>query len=207
MANQTTNPNPQFNHSTRLTSSQILQQFPSWSNHPSGNIAAVRYGDIPDKTYTEQDYKYFQTLSRTSSNICYVNAFIYMVNGSYDIYKTNAGDVFIHHDTQKLMYGSVNIPYRSKSIMIHINLMYGRKALSILDLKGTGKVRGFCNKDGQGSPTNHLSTEEFDRDTIKKILSNPMAEYGYGIQKFMQAARDLYEEEPYNYIMEKTFEL
>ena len=105
------------------------------------------------------------------------------------------------------MHGSINVPYRVKSISIIINLMYGFKALTILDLKGTGKVKGFCNENGQGSPANHLSTEEMDADVIKKILSNPMEDYGCAVQKFMQTARDLYYEEPYNYIMQKTFEL
>ena len=50
--------------------------------------------------------------------------------------------------------------------------MYGFKALSILSLRGTGKVKGFCNKDGQGSPANHLSTEELDTDIIKSVLNN-----------------------------------
>ena len=85
--------------------------------------------------------------------------------------------------------------------------MYGLKALSILSLRGTGKVKGFCNKDGQGSPANQLNTEELEPDTIKKILSNPMSDYGYGIQKFMKTARELYNEEPYNYIMQKIFDL
>ena len=34
-----------------------------------------------------------------------------------------------------------------------------------------------------------------------------MEDYGYGVQKFMQAARELYTEDPYNNIMNKTFEL
>lgn len=85
--------------------------------------------------------------------------------------------------------------------------MYGLKALSILSLRGTGKVKGFCNKDRQGSTANHLSTEELEPDTIKKILSNPMSDYGYGIQKFMKTAIELYNEEPYNYIMQKIFDL
>ena len=38
--------------------------------------------------------------------------------------------------------------------------MYGLKALSLLSLRGTCKAKGLCNKDGQGSPTNHLNTEE-----------------------------------------------
>lgn len=40
--------------------------------------------------------------------------------------------------------------------------MYGFKALSILSLRGTGKVKGFCNKDGIGSLANHLNTEELN---------------------------------------------
>ena len=85
--------------------------------------------------------------------------------------------------------------------------MYGLKALSILSLRGTGKVKGFCNKDGHGSPANQLNTEELDIDIIKSVLNNPMSDYGYGVQKFLQAARELYNEEPYNYIMSKTFDI
>lgn len=85
--------------------------------------------------------------------------------------------------------------------------MYGLKALSLLSLRGTGKVKGFCNKDGIGSPCNHLNTEELDIDIIKSVLNNPMEDYGYGVQKFMQAARELYAEDTFNNIMNKTFEL
>ena len=34
-----------------------------------------------------------------------------------------------------------------------------------------------------------------------------MSDYGYGVQKFLQAARELYNEELYNYIMSKTFDM
>ena len=44
-------------------------------------------------------------------------------------------------------------------------------------------------------------------DIIKSVLNNPMEDYGYGVQKFMQVARELYAEDPYNNIMNKTFEL
>ena len=192
----------------RLTNSQILTQFPSWSNHPSGNIQQVRYGDIPDCQYTQESYNKYQSCTdRHLLNIGCANAYIYSNYGSYDIYKTIPGDVYIQTSTQQLLHGTLSIPYRNKPITVHLNLMYNLKALSILDLKGTGKVKGFCNKDGQGSPANHLSTEELEPDVIKKILSNPMTDYGYGVQKFMDTARELYEEEPYNYIMSKTFDL
>lgn len=192
----------------RLTNSQILTQFPSWANHPSRNIQQVRYGDIPNCQYTHDSYNRYQSeTDRHLLNIGCANAYIYSHYGTYNIYKTIPGDVYIQTSTQQLLHGTLSIPYRNKPITIHVNLMYGLKALSILSLRGTGKVRGFCNKDGQGSPANHLSTEELEPDTTKKILSNPMSDYGYGIQKFLQAAREFYTEESYNYIMQKTFDL
>ncbi len=78
---------------------------------------------------------------------------------------------------------------------------------TLLSLRGTGKVKGWCNKDGQGLPANHLNPEELDVDIIKSVINNPMKDYGYGIQKFMQAAIELYAEDPLNNIMNKTFEL
>lgn len=191
----------------RQTKEQILTQFPSWVNHPSGDIVQVRYGDIPDCTYTQENYDHWLTLTGTLSNITYAEAFIYSINGSYDIYKTILGDIFIHHDTQKLMHGALSIPYRNRPITVSINLMYGIYGLSLLDLRGTGKVKGFCNKDGQGSPVRAASTEEMERDEIIAVLSNPLSDYGYGVQKFMKVAKEMYNEDPYNHIMEKTFNL
>lgn len=192
----------------RLTNSQILTQFPSWVNHPSGNIQQVRYGDIPDCQYTQGSYNRYQSeTDRHTLNIGCTNAYIYSNYGTYDIYKTIPGYVYIQTSTQQLLHGTLSIPYRNKSITIHINLMYGFKALSILSLRGTGKVKGFCNKDGQGSPVNQPHTEKLDIDIIKSVLNNPMSDYGYGVQKFLQAARELYTEESYNYIMQKTFVL
>ena len=192
----------------RLTNEEILIQFPSWANHPSGNIQQVRYGDIPDCQYTQDSYNRYQSeTDRHILNIGCANAYIYSNYGTYDIYKTIPGDIYIQTSTQQILHGSINIPYRNKPITIHVNLMYGFKALSILSLRGTGKVKGFCNKDGQGSPANQLNTEELDIDIIKSVLNNPMSDYGYGIQKLMEAARELYTEEPYNYIMSKTFDM
>lgn len=159
----------------RLTNKEILTQFPSWSNHPSGNIQGVRYGDIPDCQYVQESYNHYQQESDPHLlNIFCANAYIYSQHGAYDIYKTIAGDIYIHTETQQILYGSINIPYRGKPVTCHMNLMYGLKALSLLSLRGTGKVKGWCNKDGQGSPANHLNTEELDIDTIKLVLNNPI---------------------------------
>ena len=46
-----------------------------------------------------------------------------------------------------------------------------------------------------------LNTEELDIDIIKSVINNPMEDYGYGVQKFMQAARELYAEDPHTTIL------
>lgn len=85
----------------RLTNEEILTQFPSWSNHPSGNIQQVRYGDIPDCQYTQNSYNRYQSeTDRHILNIGCANAYIYSQHGTYDIYKTIAGDIYIQTSTQ-----------------------------------------------------------------------------------------------------------
>lgn len=156
----------------RLTNEEILIQFPSWANHPSGNIQQVCCGDIPDCQYTPDSYNRYQSeTDRHILNIGCTNAYIYSNYGTYYIYKTIPGDIYIQTSTQQILHGSINIPYRNKPITIHVNLMYGLKALSILSLRGTGKVKGFYNKDEQGFPANHLSTKDSDAD--KNIFDIP----------------------------------
>lgn len=61
----------------RLTNEEILIQFPSWANHPSGNIQQVRYGDIPDCQYTQGSYNRYQSeTDRHTLNIGCTNAYI-----------------------------------------------------------------------------------------------------------------------------------
>lgn len=100
----------------RLTNEEILTQFPFWSNHPSGNIQQVRYGDIPDCQYTQESYNHYQLETDPYLlNILLANACIYSQHGAFDIYKTIAGDVYIHTETQQILYGSIDIPYRGKT--------------------------------------------------------------------------------------------
>lgn len=73
----------------RLTNEEILIQFPSWTNHPSGNIQQVCCGDIPDCQYTPDSYNRYQSeTDRHILNIGCANAYIYSNYGTYDIYKT-----------------------------------------------------------------------------------------------------------------------
>lgn len=93
----------------RLTNEEILTQFPSWSNHPSGNIQQVRYGDIPDCQYTQESYNYYQQETDPYLlNILLANACIYSQHGAYNIYKTIACDIYIHTEAQQIPYGSID---------------------------------------------------------------------------------------------------
>lgn len=135
------------NHITHhIQSHNLIRRI--YNNHSSGNIQQVPYGDVPDCQYTQGSYNRYQSeTDRYTLNIGCTNAYIYSNYGTYDIYKTIPGDIYIQTSTQQILYDSINIPYRNKPITIHVNLMYGLKALSILSLRGTGKVKGFCNKD------------------------------------------------------------
>ena len=96
----------------------------------------------------------------------------------------------------------MNVKYRGKVHNIIFNRMYGFKKLDVLRLSGDYVV-GFSNADGQGSPS--IRTKEMDRDLIERILNDKLEDYGYAIQRFMEAARELYAEDTTNHIMEKRF--
>ena len=121
-------------------------------------------------------------------------------NGDYNNYYTLLGETHIKPDGTVLA-GNINVKYRGKTHNIHLNMMYGWKALDILRIGEW--VVGFSNKDGQGSPS--IMTKEMDTETIEKILNMPLEDYGYGIQKFMETAREVYDMDTMNYIMDKRF--
>ena len=167
----------------RLTNSQILTQFPSQANHPSRNIQQVHYGDIPDCQYTQEDYNKYQSCTdRHLLNIGCANAYIYSHYGTYDIYKTIPRDIYIQTSTQQILHGSINIPYRNKPITIHVNLMYGLKALSILSLRGTGKVKGFCNNSYK-QPENYIMKNHITISCKRHLICNLLREYIIAVNK------------------------
>ena len=95
------------------------------------------------------------------------------------------------------------VKYYGKTYDIILNEMYGLHSLTILRLGD--KVKGFCNKDGQGSPANKYRTEELDDETILKVLNVDLSDYGESIHKFIKACKDLYDKDNTNYIMDKCF--
>ena len=66
--------------------------------------------------YTQESYNHYQLETDSHLlNILLANACIYSQHGAYDIYKTIAGDIYIHTETQQILYGSIDIPYRGKT--------------------------------------------------------------------------------------------
>lgn len=183
----------------RMTREEILEKYP-W-NESHHDIVSVNYGDEPLIRYNQEEYEYYQKLTGTLANIQAVNAFIYVKNGNYNQYRTLIGNVYIAEDG-RVLCGDVNVKYRGKVHNVILNKMYGFKKLDVLRLSGDYVV-GFSNADGQGSPSRY--TKEMDKDLIERILNDPLSDYGIGIQKFMEAARELYAEDTTNHIMEKRF--
>lgn len=182
----------------RLTMEQLIEKFPSW-NHAHSDIVAVNYGDVPAVYYTQEKYQEFRKLAGTLANINAVDAYIYEQYGNYRKYNTFAGTVYVKQNGEVLA-GSVNVKYGGKYYSILLNQMYGYKKLDVLRI-GVGNVVGFSNKDGQGSPS--IYTKEIEVDLLERILNDPMEDYGIAIQCFMKIARELYEEDRTNYILEK----
>ena len=186
----------------RKTREQLLIEFPSW-NESRNNIVDTYYGDKPLCKYDKEWYEKYKKLTGTLANIEAVNTYMFARNGNYYKYWTGYGDVYVSEDG-KVLCGDMKIKYRGIFHDIILNKMYGYNALTILRMSG-GKVVGFSNEDGQGSPSSKLSTSEMETDLIERILNDKMEDFGIGVQKFMEAARKLYAEDTRNHIMEKCF--
>ena len=186
----------------RLTREELLNMYPSW-NESRHDIVKVFYGDIPLVIYNEKQYELFKTLTGTLANIEAIDAYIYTQNGNYNKYNTLIGDVYIA-ENGTVLSGSIKIKYYGLIHDIFLNKIYRKYCLSILRNTSEG-TKGFTNKDGLLSPSIKSHTKELNNETIEKILNTPLKDYGESIQKFMEAAREIYEQDKTNYIMEKCF--
>ena len=193
----------------RLTREELLNKHPIW-NEEKHDIVKTLYGDEPLIHYDEKEYnKYrdFWSKDNTCANIGAIDAYIYSKNGTYNKYRTLIGEVIISEDGE-ILGGDIYVKFGGMRYDIIINNMYGRHSLDILRLSGSGKVLGFSNKDGQGSPSSKRYTDELKDETINKVLnSKDLKDYGTSINKFIQYARDMYNSNKTNYIMDKTFEM
>ena len=186
----------------RLSNDELKEKYYTSWNDAKHDIGKVYYGDTPLIHYDEKKYEHFHTLTGTMANIEAVKAYIYSQNGTYDLYRTLIGEVSIS-ENGIVLHGNINVKYYGKTYNIILNEMYGLHSLTILRLGD--KVKGFCNKDGQGSPANKYRTEELDDETILKVLNVDLSDYGESIHKFIKACKDLYNKDNTNYIMDKCY--
>lgn len=186
----------------RLSNAELKEKYCTFWNDEKHDIGEVYYGDTPLIHYDEKEYEYFHTLTGTMANICAVEAYVYFQNGTYDLYRTLIGEVSIS-ENGTVLCGDISVKYYGKTYDIILNEMYGLHSLTILRLGD--KVKGFCNRDGQGSPANKYRTEELDDKTILKVLNVDLSDYGESIHKFIKACKDLYNKDNTNYIMDKCF--
>lgn len=183
----------------RLTREELLDKYPSW-NEAKHDIVKVFYGDIPLVVYNEKQYEWFKTLTGTLANLEAIDAYIYTQNGNYNKYSTLIGDVYINKDG-KVLSGDVRINHHGFIYNIFLNEMYGQHCLSII--RASNGITGFSNKDGLRSSCIKKNTKELSDDAIKEILNKQLEDYGESIKKFMAAAKELYEQDKTNYIIEK----
>ena len=190
----------------RLSNEELKRVYATSWNDKRHDIGKVLYGDEPLIVYDEKEYSRYQELTGTLANLECTNAYIYSQNGKYNLYRTLIGEIYIAEDG-RVLCGNIHVKYQGIAHDIILNKMYGFKALTILRLSG-GKVKGWCTKDGQGSPSNKRNTAELSEEVIYKIFSSKeLQDYGESVQKFVSACKELYEEDSANHIMENTFEL
>lgn len=189
----------------RLSRNELLERYPNW-NEARHDIVKVFYGDDPLICWNKEYYEgWYCTLTGTLANIEAVEAYMWHRNGDYNIFRTLIGEVYLTVDG-KVLGGSVDLKYRGMMYNVHLNLMYVMKALDIIRVSSTG-VKGFSNKDGLGSPAHKMNTKELEAETIEKVLTTDLRDFGASIRKFMREAVKLWNEDNTNFIMSKTFSL
>lgn len=187
----------------RLTRNELLEMFPSW-NEERHDIVRVFYGDIPLIEWNGAEYERYSKLEGTLANIEAVEAYIWILNGDYNIYRTLIGEIKIGASGEVLC-GDLSVNYGGMVYSIYLNLMYGLRALSIFRNSGAKNISCFSNVDGIRSPSTKANTKELDKDMIEKILNINLSDYGESVRKFIEAVKILYEEDPTNHILEKCW--
>lgn len=182
----------------RMTKEELLKKTPSWNT--KYDIVKIMYGDIPHHIYGKLQHESFLSLTGTLSNIMAVDNYIYTQNGEYEDYRTLIGDIKIKTNGD-ILCGDIRVTYYGKVYNIYLNNMYGKQGLDILRLGSN--VTGWCNKDGNGSPS--CFVKELDGDIVGKVLGVTLEDYGESVQMFVEKCREVYVKDKENYILNKRF--
>lgn len=181
----------------RMNKEELLDKMP-WQSNYKLDIVRINYGDEPLHRWNEGAYELY-----TKLECCHVENYMWLINGDFDVYETLIGKVYIGKNGEVLS-GDIIVKHRGMNYNIYLNQMYGNNSLDI-HRNSNGKILGFANKDGMGSPARSYNTNEMDEDMIQNIISKQLEDYGIGIQKFMGAVRELYNKDKTNHIMSKCF--
>ncbi|MDR2043437.1 MAG: hypothetical protein LBQ15_03540, partial [Clostridium sp.] len=175
----------------RLSREELLKKcFTSW-NEKKHDIVRVLHGDDPMVCWNKEYYEgWYCTLTGSLANTEAVEAYMWHVNGDYNIFRTLVGDVYITAEG-KMLGGGIHLKHRGMIYNVHLGLMYGARALDILGISHTG-VKGFSNKDGLGSPASKMNTKELDAETAEKVFATDLRDFGESIRKFMGEAVKLW---------------
>lgn len=187
----------------RMSRDALIEMYPYW-NEERHDIVKAFYGDIPVVKWNSAEHDRFCKLGATLANLMAVDAYIWVQNGDYYIYRVLIGDIKVKISGEVLC-GSLDVKYGGKVYNIFLNLMYGKKALSIFRNSG-GLLTGFSNRDGMMSPNIKNHTSELDEAVIEKVLQVDLSDYGDSVRDFMGAVKSLYYENTSNFILEKTFD-
>lgn len=189
----------------RMTNEELKSKYSSNWNEEKHDIGRVMYGDDPLIVYDDAEHsRHLYWVERGLGNLSAIDDYIFCLNGKYNKYETLIGSIYISQD-ETVLCGDLLLKYNGKIYNIILNQMYGWNKLDILRIGQ--KVKGFSNSDGQGSPSNKWNTEELDKETIEKLWSRDISDYGNSVHKFLNACKELYYKDTTNHIMEKCFTL
>lgn len=187
----------------RLSRDELIDMYPIW-NESRHDIIKVFYGDVPLIEWNKVEYERYLQLEGTLANLEAVEAYIWIQNGDYSIFRTLIGEIKIGA-SGAVLCGDLQVHYKGMVYSIYLNLMYGLKSLSIFRNSGSVVFSGFSNEDGLASPNTKAHTKELEGDLIEKVLKVDLSDYGESVQKFIEAVRAVYDKDKVNHIMEKCF--
>jgi len=188
----------------RHTREELLDICCGW-NEDRHDIVKVFYGDIPLIHYDEGEYQRYQKFAEECPDVGAlggVEAYIYSMNGTYNIYRTLMGDIRIHEDG-RVLCGDLTFKVGQSKYTLSINRMYGWNGLSVHKHHHDVGCIAFANNDGGGATSAKI--KELDKDIVEKVLNKEFKDYGESVKKFMEAAREVYAIDPVNHIMERPF--
>lgn len=180
-----------------------IREITPWCYYHDVDLIKVYYGDCPVRTYTKKDHEWHEEISKTNktlANLGAAEAITWSLYGDYDVYDIGIGSIVAAKNDRRILHGELKLK-RQIDWYISYNSMWDTEKLNILHLRDI--VQGWSSYYAFGSPATKAATKEMDEDIIEWLLNYKNDDYGEIVERFLEAARELYEKDKTNYIMEK----